>query len=1211
MDPNHPQHHPPTISTTTTTTTTLPTLSQTLSILDPVLQFWLRRKTNRMTTTTTNNNNMIPLTWIQHTLPFFFATTARKALFHQHVQTLQEYGILLLFVKNVGSSSNDDDSITHIGFFANNTGTTTQQRQQILQQRMFQSEIIIHNRTTAWDDNGQPASHTKEQDPSSSYPTQEQGARQDLQQLLFSGKNKNSIRSFSQSFSSLLAYAGTLTPTLDHNHNQQHPAVFTPVIPSKVWQAFFPDKQAQQHSSSKKNTTLYLHQQQALESILCQQQSTAICTGTGSGKSLCYQIPIVTHAFLQQQESPHPHSKSILLFPTKALAQDQYQKLQSYLSQIQSSSLDNNDSDSDRTILRAAMMDGDTPPSQRRTLVQQSHILFTNPDTLHCNISLFVGGTTTTTSLYHYKYIVLDEAHLYNNNHNGGGGGIGGAHVALILRRFQRAQQACSSRTTVVSPLFIVTSATLSSNLNVVQAQLQKLCGSRTDFRVIAQDTSPRAAQHFWLWNPPLLSDHSNDDDYDDDSQTQKPVKRQKRNHPRSSKQQPSTATSSTRKRNTATTQQRRHAADETAYLLAQALTNGTTRCIAFCKTRNLVEWVYERCLQILKKHGRADLCQRVESYRGGYRQEERRFIERKLFSGELLAVVGTNALELGVDVGGVDLTLHCGYPRSYTSLLQQAGRAGRGPDATRPSSAVVICFNSPVEQHLWRHPRSLFAKGVQSDDSIPLRGATLRAHLLCAAAERPLCGKYPVTILNKSENGRVVSDFPADSKLFCEEEDEYFKAVQALVDAKALREEKIVVNGEDVLVYSSAPSKIKPWSRVSIRSVEPINYSIVDVSHPGQNGRINGIYDENAILDTLPYSRVFYHAHPGAIITHRGQKYKIISMTQPPDYDSNFLGCRGTTNLAAFAKPTTSQYTTRPLSRMQINVINQLESAVIENNKVAADDDGTKKEKEEYIAGDSSFFTPFAGCGAVSVKRCVHGYKKLSLITRQEIARSELSLPDMEFETSGLWINTSVEALQPLLGDRYGEGVHALSHAVLAVAPLFVPGLSREDIQCDHNPWKPTHMMLFDERAGGSGCVHRLWPHFFVQDDNILDAAISLLEECSACSADEGYDGGCLACIHASECLKFNTHLSRTSGVIVGKYMKEKLEQTNIFKSVEKGAVTEEARVFSPRRKARERAMEDAKDMISSRGDSRQYVIARPSWPMDRVTFAGRQEME
>lgn len=150
-----------------------------------------------------------------------------------------------------------------------------------------------------------------------------------------------------------------------------------------------------------------------------------------------------------------------------------------------------------------------------------------------------------------------------------------------------------------------------------------------------------------------------------------------------------------------------------------------------------------------------------------------------------------------------------------------------------------------------------------------------------------------------------------------------------------------------------------------------------------------------------------------------------------------------------------------------------------------------------------------------------------------------------------------------------------------------------------------PNKIILFDERAGGSGCVQRLWQGFF-QSNGILESAVDLLRSCSSCTSDPRYDGGCPACLHASQCSKFNTHLSRSAGIIIGERMIDRIKETSLYKSSSKAITnyTEEASVkvqpldTTPRRKARQKAMQKAKEMQSSR--DRQFVVSRPSWPLD-----------
>ena len=217
--------------------------------------------------------------------------------------------------------------------------------------------------------------------------------------------------------------------------------------------------------------------------------------------------------------------------------------------------------------------------------------------------------------------------------------------------------------------------------------------------------------------------------------------------------------------------------------------------------------------------------------------------------------------------------------------------------------------------------------------------------------------------------------------------------------------------------------------------------------------------------------------------------------------------------------------------------------------------------------------------------------------------------MPSIEYDTFGLYICADPDTLQPMLGELFGPGVHALSHALLAVAPLFAPGLTRSDLECDHSFYGPTQVMLFDERAGGSGCVQRLWPCFFQPGrQNIVAAAIEMLEKCSSCRATGGYDYGCPACLHASSCIKFNMFLSRSAAIVIGKRMLERLQRTDEYRRscserVDKCPVspmdtTEEEKDTTPRRKSRQRAMEKAKEMQSAR--DRQYVVGRPSWALD-----------
>lgn len=943
---------------------------------------------------------------------------------------------------------------------------------------------------------------------------------------------------------------------------------------------------------------LYRHQATAIAKAL-EGTHCSVCTGTGSGKSLCFLLPVLTAAY-------NWNRVSLVLFPTKALAQDQLSKLHALLS---------HDPDLQSRI-RPAALDGDVPHSNRLAVAEHSNVIFTNPDTLHAAI-LPAWKTLYKDLLSRLEYVVIDEGHIYE--------GVFGAHVAMILSRLVRVGAAATfnaiganddsaERRGLSRPIFLGASATLPWP----EQHFRLLCpiASSTPMVILSpeDDGSPRSAKHFFVWNPPIL--HS------EGSSTGSVTIRVKRNssclkssasvtdspNSRGTKRSYATACISpeenelqAKRMNREQNQlprhhrepvlHRRHAADETALLLARAVMSGV-RCIAFCKTRNLVEWVFERAHAALSHSEKPHLATKIESYRGGYSMEERRKIEQRLFQDELLGVVGTNALELGVDIGGIDLTLHCGYPSSYASLLQQAGRAGRGKvRLDRASCAVVVCFNSPSEQHMWRNPTAILGKGATTKHTIPVTSGLVQGHLLCAGEEFPLTGGLPVTAILSGTGNSLLSDQELFGGI-----DVYNSAMKELCsNTLSVSEEQVSVadsSGTRITVYRAHASLRKPWSRVSIRSIEPVNYALIDLSHPGQGGRQDGIHDAKAILDTIPYSRIFYHAHPGAVITHRGRKMKVVSMTRPPPFGGENFTCRRGLHLASYAQPTNVKYATRPLSNLQITVVKQFERI-----ELPLESSSDAEVTEHSLGTPAVHLFTFAGCGAVSVKRTVHGYKKLSLITRTEIERSELTLPPMEYDTFGVWLDMDADSLAPQLGDTYGPGVHALSHALLAVAPVYAPGLVRSDLDCDHAFYAPTRLMLFDERAGGSGASERLWSLFF-QPNNIMDAAIDLLEDCSSCGVESGYDAGCPACLHASNCIKFNMHLSRSAGAVIGRRLLSRLQSTALYQQNLKSSQTNSQNLLTPRRQARRQAVRNAKEMHSAR--DRQFVVGRVSWPLD-----------
>lgn len=323
--------------------------------------------------------------------------------------------------------------------------------------------------------------------------------------------------------------------------------------------------------------------------------------------------------------------------------------------------------------IRPAVYDGDTPVEEREWVRQYANYVLTNPDMLHRGI--LPAHPRWSSFLRALRYVVIDECHTYR--------GVFGSHVAQVLRRLRRLCARYGS-----DPVFLLASATASDPA--------KAASRLTGVRVIeiTDDASPRGEVVFALWEPPLLTELR--------GEKGAPVRR--------------TATA------------------ETADLLTDLVVQGV-RTVAFVRSRRGAELISVIARERLAEVDRS-LVRRVAAYRGGYLPEERRALERALHSGELLGLAATTALELGVDVSGLDAVLITGYPGTRASLWQQAGRAGRSGQG---ALAVLIARDDPLDTYLVHHPEALFRQPVEATVLDPDNPYVLAPHLCAAAAELPL----------------------------------------------------------------------------------------------------------------------------------------------------------------------------------------------------------------------------------------------------------------------------------------------------------------------------------------------------------------------------------------------------------------------------------------------------------------------------------------
>jgi len=264
-----------------------------------------------------------------------------------------------------------------------------------------------------------------------------------------------------------------------------------------------------------------------------------------------------------------------------------------------------------------------------------------------------------------------------------------------------------------------------------------------------------------------------------------------------------------------------------------------------------------------------------------------------------------------------------------------------------------------------------------------------------------------------------------------------------------------------------------------------------------------------------------------------------------------------------------------------------------------------------ENDTAPKKFRSSIGGCGIVNVKHVVYGYVKLSTITHAEIARNEINLSPMEYDTHALWLDTEATVLSSTLPE-YNAGVHALSHALLAVTPLFV-SCSISDVDCDHSLQNATRVLLYDVTVGGSGTAAEIWNCMFQHNngEGIFKAALDLLRHCPSCGDSSGptgskdggqkcYDGGCPACLHSCPCTNFNTGLSRKAACIIGERIYKRWMSAFANNAVlasngnsDSTSNTElpDLPLSSPNSKKRAKSPQNARY-------NNQMVVGRASWP-------------
>lgn len=529
--------------------------------------------------------------------------------------------------------------------------------------------------------------------------------------------------------------------------------------------------------------TLYSHQLEAWTHARAG-ENVILSTGTASGKTLSYNLPVfasLIHA---------PNARALYLFPTKALAQDQFSNLQSLVTNLPS--------------LTPAIYDGDTPQSARSAIRKNARIVLSNPDMLHTGI--LPHHTNWLDFISSLRFVVIDETHTYR--------GVFGSHVANVIRRLKRVAAFYGAK-----PQFILASATIGNPRELAERIIEE------PVHLIDNDGSARGPRHFIIYNPPITD--------------------------------PALGL--------------RKSSLLEGVRLSQDLLNQNVQSVVFARSRRSVEII----LRYLQENQSlttdyelpiTDIPSPIRGYRSGYLPTQRREIEKGLREGTVKTVVATNALELGIDIGGLGAAILVGYPGTVASARQQAGRAGRGLES---AAAVMVASASPLDQFLAHHPEYFFERSPEQALVNPDHLLILLEHLRCAMFELPF---------QKGEGFGSLSG---------EIVDEYLQFLLSNSEAHLSNEK----------YYWMADQY--PAANISLRSASPQGVVLQTTSD-----------DRPLTIGTVDGESALWMVHPGAIYLHEAQSFFVKDLNLEEHI--------------AYLTPILSDYYTEPLRGTEITILSE-----------------------------------------------------------------------------------------------------------------------------------------------------------------------------------------------------------------------------------------------------------------------------------------------
>ena len=808
----------------------------------------------------------------------------------------------------------------------------------------------------------------------------------------------------------------------------------------------------------------WFHQREAMDALR-EGRDVVLATGTGSGKSLAAWTPILSDLVEAEDSSRisaiHRRPSALYLAPTKALAADQLASLMSLLGQDVTPEDAQGDGDPgvgpglvDERLrrVRATTVDGDTPREAKEWARAGADLILSNPDFLH--YVMLPSHQRWSRFLASLRLIVIDEAHHWR--------GVTGSHIALVVRRLLRVAHHLGA-----DPRVVMLSATVRDAGSVGRA----LTGR--DAVAITEDGSPAGAHELVLWQGAIMADESEVDISSFLAALDAP---------------PGTATLKV-------PIVRRSAGVEAANLAAAFVEEGA-RLLAFVRSRAGAEAVAAQVRDRLSSRGSAN-AGRVGAYRGGYLPEERRALEEALRTGAVRALATTSALEMGLDVSGLDATITVGWPGTRASLRQQIGRAGR---AGAPGTSVLIASDNPLDAYLVRHPEHILGE-VEASVIDPSNPWVLAPHIAAAAAEIPIT--------------------PSDIT--------YFGA-----DLRSVTE-RLVADGylkrRPAGYFWDATRPERPSDLTDLRGAAG-DVQIVDAA-------------TGTVVGTIDQASADAHVFPGAIYIHQGRTFHVLALSplttptapaaqgwprallpEPPGGSpgSDCLGGgeREGAQASSIIIPPARVDDARVAMVEEVRTPLRTRSATHTSVDVCAIE-------QTYMCEDGTV-TWYHGPTNVSTR--VTDYDLLRLPGLEFIRNIELFLPTHTLPTKSTWFTLTPAALAAMginAADLAGT-LHATEHAMIGILPLVATcdrwdlgGLSTEL----HDDTGAPTVFIHDAFRGGAG-------HVLAGFNSARSWVAATLEAVSSC----GCESGCPRCVQSPKCGNGNEPLSKQGAITLLAYL-------------------------------------------------------------------------